>query len=609
MAIARMTRVFIAGPVDKQEETLRFLQEVGVMHVEPSAEMADEFEKKNSELLGRVKKLDQVINTLHSFPVTEESSPSTVTDAELAGFVDRKLFERQEMESKLASLEHLRDDLLPWGNFDIAQVKTLEDAGLFIRRYRMDNKKWETFQPPDGVLLQVVTEKQGVLFFMISMAEQPEIPGATLLSIPAMSLSQTEEEINELRQKIKNLQDDLSKLARRAEVIKEQLIATLNEASYVENMATVYKEHYLFGLQGWIPEAQEAAFQDKIATAKIPLRVVTRAPIADEEPPVLIRNNWFIERIQPLLKLYGNPQYRHLDPSYFFAPFMILFFGICLSDAGYGLVFYLISYFLGKKWGSKVEGLPLVVKLCKAFSLAAIAIGLITGSVFGYSFENRSWILLDLDVNVGNPMVLFYVSLGLGVIHLSISYLMGILQTAYFYIKMQKLGLIFVLWGGVLLIARNIWFSAPESALHMASYYGGVGFLSVGLLLTLLFPNDSKKWVGRLGLGLWNIYGLTGLVGDLLSYARLFGLGIATASIASVMNQLANMALAGIGPIVGIPVAIIIIVVGHTFNLALSLLGSTVHSARLHFVEAFKSFFEGGGIEYKPFKKIERGSL
>jgi len=604
-----MTRVFIAGPVDKQEETLRFLQEVGVMHVEPSAEMAGEFEKKNSELLGRVKKLDQVINALHNFSVTEESSPSTVTDAELAGFVDKKLFERQEMESRLASLEHLRDDLLPWGNFDVAQIKTLEDAGLVIRRYRMDNKKWEAFQPPDGVLLQVVTEKQDVLFFMISMAEQPEISGATLLSIPAMSLSQTEEEISELRQKIKNLQDDLSKLARRAEVIKEQLIATLNEASYVENMATVYKEHYLFGLQGWIPENQEAAFQDKIATAKIPLRVVTRAPLADEEPPILIRNNWFIERIQPLLKLYGIPQYRHLDPSCFFAPFMILFFGICLGDAGYGLVFYIISYFLGKKLGSKVEGLPLVVKLCKAFSLATIVVGLATGSIFGYGFEDRSWVLVDLDVNVGKPMILFYLSLGLGVIHLSLSYLMGIIQTVYFYIKMQKLGMVAVLWGGVFLIVRNIWFSSPDSSLHMPFYYGGISCLAVGLLLTLLFANDSKKWVSRLGLGLWNIYGLSGLIGDLLSYARLFGLGIATASIAAVMNQLANMTLSSLGPIIGLPFALIIIIVGHTFNLALGLLGSTVHSARLHFVEAFKSFFEGGGMEYKPFKKIERGSL
>jgi len=169
-------------------------------------------------------------------------------------------------------------------------------------------------------------------------------------------------------------------------------------------------------------------------------------------------------------------------------------------------------------------------------------------------------------------------------------------------------GMICVLWGGVLLVSRKIWFAAPTAELNQPLIWAGSGALGLGLLLTLLFSSNHRNWGIRLGLGLWSIYGLTGLIGDLLSYARLFGLGIATSAIASVMNQLAGMVLGAAGPIFGIPLAVIIMILGHTFNLALSILGSTVHSARLHFVEAFKSFFEGGGVEYKPFK-IERGSL
>ncbi|MBN1829410.1 MAG: hypothetical protein JW884_09740 [Deltaproteobacteria bacterium] len=608
MAIARMTRVFIAGPTDNQSETLRLLQDMGVVHVEPAAEMAGEFEKKNSEFLAKVKKLDQVIAALERFRVRKTKAPIEIADADLAAYAEEKLSKLQEVESRVQSLERLKTDLSLWGNFDVAHIRALEEAGICIRRYRMEAKKWEGFHPPDGLLLEVVAEKQGVLFYTLSLEDQPDIPQASILGWPEFSLDEVKEELRRLMEQMESLTIDLAGVAERAEVIKKQLIATLNEAAYTGNMATLHREPYLFGLQGWVPQDQEAVFQEKMAASKLPLRVVTRKPLEDEEPPVLIRNNWFIQRIEPLLKLYGNPKYHHLDPSYFFAPFMVLFFGICLSDAGYGLVFYLTAYAIGKKWGNKVEGLSLVIKLCKAFALASLVIGIMTGSLFGYNFENRSWILLDIDVNVGNPMILFYLSLGLGVIHLSLSYLMGILQAFYFYIKMQKLGLILVLWGGVLLIARNIWFAEPASALHMPLYYGGIGVLAIGLLLTLLFANDSKNWAARLGLGLWNIYGLTGLVGDLLSYARLFGLGIATSAIASVMNQLANMALAGAGPIIGVPLALIIVILGHTFNLALSLLGSTVHSARLHFVEAFKSFFEGGGVEYKPFK-IERGSL
>ena len=587
---------------------MRFLQDVGVVHVEPAAEMAGEFEKKNAALLVRVKKLDQVITAVQLFQNRKTASLCTIADEELVSYAEERLSSLQEAESRVASLERLKADLSLWGNFDLAQIRALEEAGVCVRRYRMEQKKWEEFQPPDGFLLEVVAEKQGVLFYTLSIGDPPDMPQAQMLVWPELSLGDVEAELRRLTKRMESLTIELAGVAENAEVMKKQLIAALNEVAYTGNMATLHREPYLFGLQGWIPADQETAFHEKTAASKLPLRVVTREPLEGEEPPVLIRNNWFIQRIEPLLKLYGNPKYRHLDPSYFFAPFMVLFFGICLSDAGYGLIFYLVAYAIGKKWGDKVEGLPLVIKLCKAFAVAAVIVGLITGSIFGYGFENRSWILIDLDVNLGNPMILFYLSLGLGVIHLSLSYLMGMLQAIYFHDKMQKLGLIFVLWGGALLIARNIWFAAPASALHMPLYYGGIGVLAIGLLLTLLFASDSKKWAVRLGLGLWNIYGLTGLIGDLLSYARLFGLGIATSAIASVMNQLANMVFTGAGPIFGIPLAIIIIVLGHTFNLALSLLGSTVHSARLHFVEAFKSFFEGGGVEYKPFK-IERGSL
>ena len=607
MAIAKIIRVFIAGPVDRQAQTLRFLQQLGVLHVEPASEQAVEFEQKYNDLLSRVKKIDQLIASLKRFRSTEEFPFNPAPDDELAAYVEGRLFELQELESRQAALKRLREELLPWGDFEPAQISTLQEHGLVIQRYRMDKKNWEVFQPPENVLLEVVSAKYEVLLFTVAQDDTLEIAQANPLSLPEFSLSQTEAELDRVDEKIKSLHDVLRSVAPRIDVLKEQLTEHLNEASYTESMATAYKDTDLFALQGWIPQSERPTFQKKLESASLPLQVDFRDPVETEEAPVLLRNNWFIQRIEPLLKLYGIPKYRHLDPSYLFAPFMVLFFGICLSDAGYGVLLFVIAHWLGKKLGDKVEGLPLVIGLCKLFALAAVVVGLSTGSIFGYSFQNRGWILMDIDVDFGNPMLLFYLSLGLGVVHLSLSYVMGILQTLYFHIKMQKLGLLFVLWGGVLLIVKATWFAEPSSPLQAPAHFGGIIFLSAGLLLTLLFPNDSKKWGPRLGLGLWNIYGLTGLIGDFLSYARLFGLGIATSAIASVMNQLAGMAVESLNPVIGIPMAIIIITVGHSFNLALALLGSTVHSARLHFVEAFKNFFEGGGVEYKPFQ-IKRGS-
>jgi V/A-type H+-transporting ATPase subunit I len=606
VAIAKMNRVFMVGPSIHKVETMRFLQSSGIVHLEPVTPLAGDREKEASAALLRLRRLGQIEQAVNLYNRHEKKSPADCPDEELIYYAEEMLTAIQEIKNRKQSLERLADDLSPWGDFDPETLRRLEDDGVYIRRWRMDRKESSDLTVPDKVFTQIISEKQGLLFYTMSLAGPVDIVGASPLPVPEMGLYEVRKEIERLKEEEETLACRIAGIALRADVLKQNVADALNEAHYLEHIGTLYTEEYLYGLQGWIPVDSTDDFLKRIEQDRLPLQCEVRAPLPEEEPPVLLKNNWFIRRIEPLLKLYGIPHYRHLDPSYFFAPFMVLFFGVCLGDAGYGLLFYLVAHVIGRKWNAKVEGLPLVVKLCKAFAVSAVIIGLITGSVFGYNFEDRRWILLDLSIGTGNPMILFYMSLGLGVLHLSLSYLLGMVQLPFRYLQLQKLGQLFVLWGGVLLVVRNIWFASPAAALHGQLFYGGLGTLGLGLLLTLIFATNHPNWFMRLGVGLWNVYGLTGLIGDLLSYARLFGLGIGTGAIAAVMNQLAQMVLNATGPIIGFPLAVVVIIFGHTFNLALALLGSTVHSARLHFVEAFKSFFEGGGIEYKPFK-IERG--
>lgn len=605
MAIAKMSKVFLVGPSVHKEETVHFLQRAGVVHLEPAQPLAGAGEKEASAALLRLRRIGQIEEAVSRYSHREERQPVDCPDEELVRFAEDALTVLQETANRRQALERLADDLAPWGDFDPEALRRLEEAGVYIRRWRLDRRKGAELTIPEGIFAEIVSKKPTILFYTISLEGQVDVPVASPLPMPEIGLSAAVREIERLKAQEEFLASRLAGITLRSDVLKAQVTSALNEAHYLEQMGTLYAEDYLFGLQGWIPEDHVNDFLREIERKHLPLQCEIRDPVPEEEPPVLLKNNWLIQRIEPLLKLYGNPKYRDLDPAYFFAPFMILFFGICLSDAGYGVVFYLVAHVIGRKWGEKVERLPLVIKLCKAFAVSAVIMGIITGSVFGYNFEDRRWILLDVSVGTGNPMLYFYMALGLGVVHLSLSYLLGMAQSADRYSRIQKLGLIFVLWGGVMLIVRNIWFPAPSAALI---FYGGIGLLSLGILLTLLFATNHPNWLVRLGVGLWNVYGLTGLVGDLLSYARLFGLGIATGAIAAVMNQLAMMVLNATGPIIGIPLAVMVIILGHTFNLALSILGSTIHSARLHFVEAFKSFFEGGGVEYKPFK-IERGKL
>ena len=426
MAIAKMNRVFIVGPSLHKEETMRFLQSAGVVHLEPVTPLAGDREKEASAALLRLRKYGQIEQAVNQYSRHEKKSPADCPDEALIHLAEEMLTAIQEIRNRRQSLERLADDLAPWGDFDPDLLRRLEDDGVLIRRWRMDRKKSDDLTVPDGVFVQIISEKQGLLFYTLSLAGPVDIAGASPLPMPEMGLYEARLEIERLKGEEETLACRIAGIALRADVLKQSVAGALNEARYLEQMGTLYAEEYLFGLQGWIPVDITEDFLERLERDRLPLQCDVRAPLPDEEPPVLLKNNWFISRIEPLLKLYGIPLYGMPDPSYFFAPFMVLFFGICLGDAGYGLVFYLVSHFIGKKLGDNVEGLPLVVKLCKAFAVSAIIIGLITGSVFGYNFEDRRWIFLDVSVSTGSPMILFYIALGLGVLHLSISYMLGI---------------------------------------------------------------------------------------------------------------------------------------------------------------------------------------
>lgn len=606
VALAKMRRLFLVGPQDLKEDTIKFLQKMGVVHIEPTVKLAGEMEKKYAEIQQKARRVGQICEEMKRFRKGEVGGSSLVPDDDLLSFCESRLSDLQELGRRKQVLQKLVEELEVWGNFDPARLRDLEEEGIFVQRFRVEGKVPPDFDFPEDVHVEVVSERHGLSFITVHSGGPVQIPQAIHLRHPEMGLVQAGEELRTLNEKETKIIGECTAVADRLEMMQASHNGILAEASYTECLGTLHSVEHLYGVQGWIPADAEDGLFREIESSKLPAMVTTRDPLDDEIPPTLFKNNWFVRRIEPLLNLYGLPAYRSIDPSSFVAPFMILFFGVCMGDAGYGLVFLLLSTWFKSKWSYRGEGFLLAMRLCQAFSISTIVIGVITGSIFGYEFTSRGWILVDLDINEGNPMILFYASLGLGVLHLSFSYLLGMIAAGTRTEAMQKLGLALVLWGGVSLVSRNIWFVDPASTLNKVFGYTGWGLLVSGIVLTFVFASNSKRLLVRIGLGFWNIYGLTGLVGDLLSYARLFGLGIATTAIAAVMNQLAGMVRDGAGPVVGTVLAILLLVLGHSFNFAISILGSTVHSARLHFVEAFKSFFQGGGIQYKPFK-IERG--
>jgi V/A-type H+-transporting ATPase subunit I len=594
-----MIKLLMVGPSQYRERAVAALQVAGVVHIELR-------EAGEASGLPELKRIDAALKILDRFAGREIRATGMPAgdQPDLVGQVEDLSRRLGDIAARLAHLQGVARELEPWGDFDPGAVRELGGYGVYIGRFRSEGRDLARVSLPEDSFLQEVPGGKHPLFFVISREREPLLAGASSLPWPEAGLASVRAECRTLEAEQAEIESLLAGLAASRGQVRDAYLSALNRESLRLTVSGLFAQDYLFGLEGWVPAQKVGLLEDNLCQAGLPLKLELREPASGEQPPLLLKNNRFIRRIEPLLKLYGLPRYRDLDPSYFFAPFMVLFFGICLSDAGYGLVFLLAAHLMEKKLGPKNPALVLPLKLCQAFAVSTILVGIITGSVFGYEFASRQWILLDVSVGAGDPMLFFYLALGLGVLHLSFSYLLGMLQASSYQGVLQKLATLLVLWGGVILVSRNIWFAGASCGQIL--HYAGSGVIVAGLLLTLLFSSEHKNWLARLGLGLWSIYGLTGLIGDLLSYARLFGLGIATSAIASVMNQLAGMAYGGAGPVLGIPLAGLILAAGHSFNLALSILGSTVHSARLHFVEAFKNFFQGGGIEYKPFK-IERG--
>ncbi len=358
MALAKMKRVFIVGLSDDKENSIRFLQQTGLLHVEAVTKLAGEGEKRNSLIVQKVKKLGQLYESMKTYVhrMTNETDRVAPSDDEIVFRAEKALEELQEIKNKKQIVKKAISELEVWGDFRVDYLVELEKNNVFIQRFKAEGLSVSELNVPDDVLLEVVTDKPALMFFTVSYGHPIELPGAVHLRRPEQGLREVQGEVSRLVEREEALIKELSFLARKIDVIKKQYLAALNEASFAECVGTLYSEGLLFGLQGWIPADMENSFMERLATSGLNVLVKTRDPQTDEVPPTLLKNNWFIKRIEPLLKLYGLPQYRDLDPSYFFAPFMILFFGICLGDAGYGAVFLFASMWMRRKFGEGQEG-------------------------------------------------------------------------------------------------------------------------------------------------------------------------------------------------------------------------------------------------------------
>jgi V/A-type H+-transporting ATPase subunit I len=354
-------------------------------------------------------------------------------------------------------------------------------------------------------------------------------------------------------------------------------------------------------LEGWCPEESETPLNNFLEESDIYFE--TFIPTEDDKVPVKLKNNKFAKLYEMIGELYDMPNYHELDLTPFFAPFYMLFFGLCLGDAGYGLILVLVALFARKK---VKEAMKPIMSLLIWLGSATVILGTVSGTFFGYNLlESKIEWLESFKVIMLDSNQLFYTALIIGVVQI----IFGMIIKAVGLVRRFGWAASLSTWGWIVVILGAGGTYALSSFAGLApeiSKWGYIIFGGAGALLIFLLNNLKRNPLINVGAGLWDTYNMaTGLLGDVLSYIRLFALGISGAVMGFVFNDLA-LQLSGDIPVISQIVMVLIMLVGHSINIFMSGLSAFVHPMRLTFVEFYKnSGFEGGGKKYKPFSSYK----
>ena len=605
--ITKMKKLTFLVYHKEYEEFLNSLRELGVVHiVEKQQGAADNTElQENIRLFNRLAATLKLLqNQKHEKNAVIATEGGTATRGmQVLDEVDALQTEHGKLSQQLQSYAKEKEVLEVWGNFEPTGIQKLKDAGYIIGFYSCSEgnykEEWETEY--NAMIVNRISSK--VFFVTVTKAGQEVDLDVEQAKLPAYSLSRLEALYDTTEQAIEGNE---KKLVALSETDIPSLKAALKELqSQIEFSKVVLSSEQTAGdklmlIEGWAPAYSKVEIEAYLNDAHVYYEITD--PMPGDNVPIRLNNKGFFAWFEPICKLYMLPKYNELDLTPFFAPFFMVFFRLCLGDSGYGLFLFLgaTAYrLLAKKVTPSMKS---IISLIQVLSASTFFCGLLTGTFFGANIYDLDWpivqrlkhaVLMD-----NNDM--FRLSLILGVIQILFGMVLkAVNQTIQFGFKyaIATIGWI------ILLVSTAV--SALFSSSELLSM-GGTAYkvvLCISGAMIFLFNTPGKNIFMNIGLGLWDSYNMvTGLLGDVLSYVRLFALGLSGGILAGVFNSLA----VGMSPdnvIAGPIVMVLIFVIGHAINMFMNVLGAMVHPMRLTFVEFFKnSGYEGGGKEYKPFK-------
>lgn len=607
--ISPMTKYSFILLSGQTEEFLSKIQDLGVIDITRSVKPVDE---KSEALLSEadtVKKALAVLNSCDAEPEKGFRFDGDPVEAALKAQADV-----EELKNELSSANKELSARRPWGQFSTEAIGRLESQGLKIRFYSCQKKKfdpaWAEIQP-----LQVVSETDTTVFF-VTVA-----PVSEEYSFPIEPMAAPEGSVNEMELTIKDLETKLSERKKLLGNLKGcigELRQRYNEKLgaldlYLAESATeMAADSHLAVVTGFAPTEDDKRLCDEFDALGI--YYIHEPATKEDNPPIKLHNNWFAKNFEVLTGMYGMPVYDEFDPTPVLGPFFMLFFAMCMGDAGYGIVLMLIALFMKLKMQD--TSLGKMYRLIGFLGGMTFFVGLFLGTFFGMSILEASWtpewlkaLCVDgwfPDGKIAGFPVQMVLAVAIGVLHICLAMIIKTINYTKrfgFSKTVSTWGWTTLIVGGIIVIALGMTEVLSEAAFKWVI----IALAAVSSLAIFVFNTPGRNPLVNIGSGLWDTYNMvTGLMGDVLSYIRLYALGLAGGMLGNAFNIMGTMILDIPVPGVNWVFCIVILIFGHVLNLAMSCLGAFVHPLRLTFVEYFKnSGYEGTGLKYNPLTKTK----
>ena len=578
-----------------QDALLERIQEMGLVDIKRNTKALDSEAQK---IVTYIELINGLVKGLQKIEVPEGIQPKHLNDTELDRLAGGLLMYYSDASSELQYLRKELEARRIWGSFEPEILKELSEAGVPIHFHRLSNKLFKPEWEQEYALSVVQKEKNNTWFLVIG---EDNLPGE--IPTPESDAAQLEQTIKEKEQDFRRLLTIVAGAQERIpEMIeyKDELCSQLD--LYLAGKSAVpAAENTIVTLVGYAPVEDD----DVICAALDATDVfyIKEKAVLEDNPPIKLKNNWFVKQFEVLTDMYGRPAYNGFDPTPFISVFFLLFFAFCMGDCGYGLILIAIGILL-KKVDSFKDLAPLVVIL----GIGTTVIGFLFHTFFSIDIAN--WEIFKpikgifLPAKIGGYDGTMVLALLIGIVHLCLAMCVKTWNETRNKGFINSLGT----WGWTLLIVGG---TVVATLFLMGVLDKGLTKLIVivmGVLSALgifVFNDMKRSKLANVGVGLWNTYNtVTGLLGDVLSYLRLYALGLAGAMLGMAFNNIGTMVLGdGKSALLWIPF-VLIVIIGHTLNVAMCALGAFVHPLRLNFLEFFKnSGYEANGRNFHPLSK------